>query len=110
MASRSDFFNLYRHGFARVALATPLVRIGDPMANAAATFALMQQAAKKNAGANAEASADTRNAEFKVAKESNSGVFLRSGDIKNVLKALEIAPHFRPAQNLLLELRGESPP
>src|SRR5580765_430800 len=49
MASRSEFFNLYRHGFARVALAAPLVRIGDPMANAAATLALMQQAAKKNA-------------------------------------------------------------
>jgi len=31
--------------------------------------------------------------EFKVAKESNSGVFLRSGDIKNVLKALEIQVH-----------------
>jgi hypothetical protein len=31
--------------------------------------------------------------EFKVAKESNSGVFLRSGDIKNVLGALEIQVH-----------------
>jgi hypothetical protein len=31
--------------------------------------------------------------EFKVAKESNSGVFLRSGDIKNVLSALEIQVH-----------------
>ncbi len=31
--------------------------------------------------------------EFKVAKESNSGVFLRSGDIKDVLKALEIQVH-----------------
>ncbi|MEY3896871.1 MAG: hypothetical protein RLZZ214_2392 [Verrucomicrobiota bacterium] len=31
--------------------------------------------------------------EFKVAKESNSGVFLRSSDIKNVLKALEIQVH-----------------
>jgi len=53
MASRSsparEFFNLYRHGFARVALATPLVRIGDPLANAAATLALMQQAVKRNA-------------------------------------------------------------
>ena len=49
MASRDAFFNLYRHGFARVALATPLVRIGDPMANAAATLALMQQAAKRRA-------------------------------------------------------------
>ncbi len=31
--------------------------------------------------------------EFKVAKESNSGVFLRSGDTKNVLAALEIQVH-----------------
>lgn len=31
--------------------------------------------------------------EFKVAKESNSGVFLRSSDIKNVLAALEIQVH-----------------
>jgi NAD+ synthase (glutamine-hydrolysing) len=49
MASRSEFFNLYRHGFARVALAAPLVRIGDPMANAAATLALMQAAAGQKA-------------------------------------------------------------
>jgi hypothetical protein len=31
--------------------------------------------------------------EFKVLAESNSGVFLRSGDIKNVLSALEIQVH-----------------
>ena len=31
--------------------------------------------------------------EFKVAKESNSGVFLRVGDIKNVLSGLEIQVH-----------------
>jgi hypothetical protein len=31
--------------------------------------------------------------EFKVSKESNSGVFLRSGDTKNVLAALEIQVH-----------------
>jgi NAD+ synthase (glutamine-hydrolysing) len=49
MATKDAFFNLYRHGFARVALATPLVRIGDPMANAAATLALMREAAKKKA-------------------------------------------------------------
>jgi NAD+ synthase (glutamine-hydrolysing) len=49
MAAGSDFFNLYRHGFARVALATPLVRIGDPMANAAATLELMRAATKQKA-------------------------------------------------------------
>ena len=31
--------------------------------------------------------------EFKVAKESNSGVFLRSGNVKDVLGALEIQVH-----------------
>lgn len=31
--------------------------------------------------------------EFKVARESNSGVFLRSGNIKHVLEALEIQVH-----------------
>ena len=49
MASRDAFFNLYAHGFARVALATPLVRIGDPMANAAATLTLMREAAREKA-------------------------------------------------------------
>jgi NAD+ synthase (glutamine-hydrolysing) len=49
MASRGDFFNLYRHGFARIALATPLVRISDPMANATATLALMRQAVRHKA-------------------------------------------------------------
>jgi NAD+ synthase (glutamine-hydrolysing) len=49
VTARDDFFNLYRHGFARVALATPLVRIGDPMANAEATLALMRGAAKHKA-------------------------------------------------------------
>jgi tetratricopeptide (TPR) repeat protein len=29
---------------------------------------------------------------------------------RHVLQALEIAPHFRPAQNLLLELRGDTAP
>ncbi|MFY9315280.1 MAG: NAD(+) synthase [Burkholderiales bacterium] len=49
MASGSDFHSLYRHGFARVALATPRVRIGDPLANAAATLDLMREAAARKA-------------------------------------------------------------
>ena len=34
MRQVKDFFNLYRHGFARVAVATPLVRVADPQHNA----------------------------------------------------------------------------
>jgi NAD+ synthase (glutamine-hydrolysing) len=45
----AEFFNLYRHGFARVAVATPIVRIGDPAHNLEGTLALMQQAVKDKA-------------------------------------------------------------
>ena len=44
-----DFFNLYTHGYVRVALGTPRVRIGDPRANAAATLDLMRRAARRKA-------------------------------------------------------------
>jgi NAD+ synthase (glutamine-hydrolysing) len=49
MPARDDFFNLYRHGFVRVAVATPRVRIGDPRYNGDATLELMQQAARDKA-------------------------------------------------------------
>jgi NAD+ synthase (glutamine-hydrolysing) len=41
-----SFFNPYRHGFARLAVATPLVRVGDPAHNAAATLELLRAAAR----------------------------------------------------------------
>jgi NAD+ synthase (glutamine-hydrolysing) len=44
-----QFFNLYRHGFARFAVATPVVRVGDPEHNLASTEALMRQAAREKA-------------------------------------------------------------
>ena len=44
-----DFFNLYSHGFARVAVATPMVRVGDPQYNVAATLELMREAAREKA-------------------------------------------------------------
>jgi NAD+ synthase (glutamine-hydrolysing) len=47
--SRNDFFNLYRHGFVRLAVATPLVRVGDPQYNVDSTFELMREAAREKA-------------------------------------------------------------
>ena len=41
-----DFFNPYSHGFVRLAVATPLVRLGDPQYNVDATTALLQRAAR----------------------------------------------------------------
>jgi NAD+ synthase (glutamine-hydrolysing) len=44
-----DYFNLYSHGFARLAVATPVVRVADPEHNAAATLELMRAAAREKA-------------------------------------------------------------
>src|SRR5260370_28811937 len=44
-----DFFNLYRHGFVRLAVATPLVRVGDPGHDGDATEKLMREAAREKA-------------------------------------------------------------
>ncbi len=49
MGTRDDFFNLYRHGFARVAVARPALRLGDPGFNVDGTLELMQQAARARA-------------------------------------------------------------
>lgn len=40
----TPFLNLYRHGFARVAVAVPAVRVADPAYNAEQTIALARQA------------------------------------------------------------------
>jgi NAD+ synthase (glutamine-hydrolysing) len=42
-----DFFNPYSHGFVRLAVATPLVRLGDPQYNVDATAELMQRAVRE---------------------------------------------------------------
>jgi NAD+ synthase (glutamine-hydrolysing) len=44
-----QFFNLYSHDFARVAVASPRCRVADPAFNARATIALAQQAADQGA-------------------------------------------------------------
>jgi NAD+ synthase (glutamine-hydrolysing) len=47
--AEANFFNLYNHGFIRVAVGVPEVQVADPLFNAAKTIALMEQAAAKNA-------------------------------------------------------------
>ncbi len=46
---KSNFFNLYSHDFARVAVAVPTCRVADPAYNAAETIALAKQAAARGA-------------------------------------------------------------
>ncbi len=49
MKENADFFNLYNHGFIRVAVGTPEVRVADPGFNAARTIELMEQAEREKA-------------------------------------------------------------
>ncbi|MEJ7805614.1 MAG: nitrilase-related carbon-nitrogen hydrolase, partial [Telluria sp.] len=46
---KNDFFNLYTHGFARVAVAIPRCKIADPAFNAAQTITLARQAQQQGA-------------------------------------------------------------
>jgi NAD+ synthase (glutamine-hydrolysing) len=49
MNTKDPFFNLYAHGFMRVAVGIPTVRVADPEYNARETIALMKQAAERKA-------------------------------------------------------------
>ncbi len=49
MQTSAEFFNLYNHGFVRVAACVPDVRVADPQFNVAATITLMQQAVEQKA-------------------------------------------------------------
>ena len=44
MQPDGEFFNLYQHGFIRVALGVPEVRVADPVFNAARTVELIERA------------------------------------------------------------------
>ena len=44
-----EFFNLYSHDFARVAVGIPACRVADPLFNAAQTIALAKEAAERGA-------------------------------------------------------------
>ena len=45
----NDFFNLYKHGFVRVAVAVPEVRVSDPTFNVTHTIQLAEEAAAEKA-------------------------------------------------------------
>jgi NAD+ synthase (glutamine-hydrolysing) len=49
MKENTEFFNLYNHGFVRVAVGTPEVRVADTTFNGARTIELMEQAEREKA-------------------------------------------------------------
>jgi len=42
VSDQHSFFNLYRHGFVRLAVAIPRVQVADPLFNVAQTIALLR--------------------------------------------------------------------
>ncbi|WP_206956537.1 NAD(+) synthase [Trinickia acidisoli] len=49
MTDGPSFFNLYRHNFARIAVAVPRTHVADPSSNAKETIALMREADSRHA-------------------------------------------------------------
>src|SRR5690348_6137359 len=49
MEQNADFFNFYSHGFIRVAVGIPELRVADPAFNAARTIELMEKAEAERA-------------------------------------------------------------
>ena len=49
MKGNADFFNLYNHGFVRVAVGTPEVRVADPAFNGTRTIELMERSERGKA-------------------------------------------------------------
>src|SRR5437867_12812978 len=49
MNTDEPLFNIYNHGFVRVAVGIPTVRVAEPEYNARETIALMKQAAERKA-------------------------------------------------------------
>jgi NAD+ synthase (glutamine-hydrolysing) len=49
MTGKPEFFNLYNHGFVRVAVGVPQVRVADPSFNASRTIELMEKAERERA-------------------------------------------------------------
>lgn len=49
MTGKTEFFNLYNHGFIRVAVGVPEARVADPSFNAARTIELMERAERQRA-------------------------------------------------------------
>lgn len=79
--TRTDFFNLYNHGFIRIAACVPELRVADPAYNAGKTIELCRAAAKNNAGLAVFP-------ELGISAYSNEDLFHQDALLKGALKAI----------------------
>ncbi|HYA15074.1 MAG TPA: nitrilase-related carbon-nitrogen hydrolase, partial [Syntrophales bacterium] len=77
----STFFNLYNHGFIRVAVCIPEVKVADAPFNAASTIKLMKEASEQNA-------IFAIFPELGISAYSNEDLFHQDALLKSIIDAL----------------------
>ncbi|HUV49706.1 MAG TPA: NAD(+) synthase [Anaerolineae bacterium] len=90
-----EFFNLYSHGFVKVAVCIPEVRVADTTFNAASTVTLAKKAAKNNAVL-------ALFPELGISAYSNEDLFHQSALLQSVLDSLEYIISATKSLNLIL--------
>jgi NAD+ synthase (glutamine-hydrolysing) len=90
-----DFFNLYRQGFIRAAVCTPVLKIADTRFNAAETIRLAREAAARHACL-------ALFPELGLSAYSNEDLFHQDALLAGVITALEQVIHETAPLNLIL--------
>ncbi len=92
---KDSFFSLYRHGFIRVAVCTPMVRVADTAFNAAETIRLAREAAEKKA-------VFALFPELGLSAYSNDDLFQQEALLQGVVHAIERVARETESLNLIL--------
>jgi NAD+ synthase (glutamine-hydrolysing) len=90
-----QFFNLYRHGFIRVAVCTPTVRVADTVFNAEETIRLAREAAERKA-------VFALFPELGLSAYSNDDLFQQEALLQGVIRAIERIAQETESLNLIL--------
>ncbi|MDP2838808.1 MAG: NAD(+) synthase, partial [Syntrophales bacterium] len=97
MGNESEFFNLYRHGFIRVAVCIPEVKVADTGFNAGETIRLARGAADRKA-------VFALFPELGLSAYSNDDLFQQEALLQGTLRAIERSVRETEALNLILVL------
>jgi NAD+ synthase (glutamine-hydrolysing) len=92
---KGQFFNLYRHGFIRVAVCTPTVRVADTVFNAEETIRLARDAAERKA-------VFALFPELGLSAYSNDDLFQQEALLQGVIRAIERIACATESLNLIL--------
>src|SRR3990172_4735072 len=95
--NNEEFFNIYRHGFIRVALCVPEIKVADTFFNAESILCLAQEATIRK-------SIFALFPELSLSAYSNEDLFHQDALLRSVLKALSSVIEATSDLNLILVL------